>query len=166
MFTNSTNSPIEHDVYMKQTDRFATPETAHLVCKLKKALYGMKQGAHKWYKTLLQTYDELGYYQSWADQCVCTRCQDGEYTITNTYTNDVFGGSSTSSGSSAAKRELGERWDTSDVEGSILLGVAVEKEKDGSISLGQRAYFERMLTHFHLTNEPSRTTPLPPGIVL
>jgi len=41
------NSPIEHDVYMKQPDGFATPETAHLVCKLKKALYGTKQGAHE-----------------------------------------------------------------------------------------------------------------------
>ena len=160
------NSPIEHNVYMKQPDGFATPGTAHLVCKLKKALYGTKQGAHEWYKTLSRTYDELGYYQSRADQCVRTRCRDGEYTITNTYTDDVFGGSLTNGGSSAAKKELGERWDTSDVDGSILLSVAVEKEKDGSISLGQRAYFERMLTHFHLTDEHSRTTPLPSGIVL
>ena len=102
---------------------------------------------------LSRTYEELGYYQSRADQCVRTRWRNGEFTITNTYTDDVFGGSSTGKGGEVVKKELGDRWDTSDVDGSILLGVAVEKGEDGSVSLGQRAYFKRMLAHFHLADE-------------
>ena len=37
------NSPIEHDVYMRQPDSFVIPGKENWVCKLKKMLYRTKQ---------------------------------------------------------------------------------------------------------------------------
>lgn len=42
------NSPITHDIYMKQPEGFIEPGTEHLVCKLKKLIYGTMQGSHDW----------------------------------------------------------------------------------------------------------------------
>lgn len=50
------NSPIEHNIYMRQPEGFVVPGKEHIVCKLKKTLYSTKQGAYNWYKTLSQTY--------------------------------------------------------------------------------------------------------------
>ena len=136
------NSDIEHEVYMRQPDGFVAPGHEKLVCRLKKMLYRTKQGAHNWYKMLSQTYNKLGYYQSLTDHCVQVWQVGGEYTITSTYTDNVFRGSSMRDGSDRVKVELGEKWETSDVDGSMLLGVAVETDGEGNISLSQCLYFK------------------------
>ena len=133
---------------MQQPDGFVVPGTKGLVCRLKKTLYGTKQGTHNWYKTLLKTYKDLGYYQSCADHCVWVWKVGTEYTITGTYTDDIFGGSSTWDGDDRAKKELGEKWEMSDIDRSMLLGVAVETNAGGNILLSQKLYFEQMLHHF------------------
>lgn len=46
------NSKMEYDVYLRQPDGFVIKGKEHLVCKLVKSLYGIKQGPHDWYHTL------------------------------------------------------------------------------------------------------------------
>lgn len=40
------NSPITHNIYMKQPEGFVKPGQEHLVCKLKRSIYGTKKGSH------------------------------------------------------------------------------------------------------------------------
>jgi ATP-binding cassette subfamily B (MDR/TAP) protein 1 len=58
------NSPISHDVYMKQPKGFVKKGTEHLVCKLKKSIYGTMQGSHDWQSTLAKGFTEDGYSSS------------------------------------------------------------------------------------------------------
>ena len=37
---------IEETIYMVQPENFETKELTHLVCKLKKFIYGLKQASH------------------------------------------------------------------------------------------------------------------------
>ena len=37
------HSNLEEDIYMEQPEEFVQPGKEHLVCKLKKSLYGLKQ---------------------------------------------------------------------------------------------------------------------------
>ena len=46
------NSVLEEDVYMKQPEGFVEPGKDHMVCKLKKGLYGLKQLGRVWHQTL------------------------------------------------------------------------------------------------------------------
>ena len=89
------NSLTKEDIYMKQPEGFIQPGFEDYVCKLVHTIYGTMQGAHDWYKTLTATYEKLGYTTSHADPCVRFKTKDDEYTVTDTYTDNVFGASKT-----------------------------------------------------------------------
>ena len=76
---------------MKQPEGFIELGYEDYVCKLVHMIYGMMQGAHDWYETLSKTYKGLGYNKSHMDPCVWFKKVDRNYTITDTYTDDIFG---------------------------------------------------------------------------
>jgi hypothetical protein len=41
---------LKEQIYMEQPEGFNQPGQEHLVCKLKKSLYGLKQSPRQWYK--------------------------------------------------------------------------------------------------------------------
>ena len=43
------NDDIEEEIYMMQLDNFEAKYSQHLVCKLKKFIYILKQASHQWY---------------------------------------------------------------------------------------------------------------------
>ena len=43
------NRNIEETIYMVQPENFESNESKHLVCKLKKSIYGLKQASHQRY---------------------------------------------------------------------------------------------------------------------
>ena len=47
--TNFLNGDLEEEVYMKQPKGFSSREGAHLIFKLKKFIYGLKQTSRQWY---------------------------------------------------------------------------------------------------------------------
>jgi hypothetical protein len=153
---------------MKQPEGFVQPGFEDHVCKLVHTIYGTMQGAHNWYETLMNTYDKLGYTTSWADPCVRYKTENSGYTLTDTYTDDVFGASKTDEEIQRRKGEMGKEWEIKDVgENKYFLGMRVQQDIDkGTIRLTQRPYWELVLNRFNLTSVPPRNTPLPVGIIL
>jgi len=101
------NSLTKEDIYMKQPKGFIEPGLEDHVCKLVHTIYGTMQGTHDWYETLTETYNKLGYTTSRADPCVRYKQEDNDYTITDTYTDDVFGASTTEGEVERRKSEMG-----------------------------------------------------------
>jgi hypothetical protein len=111
---------------------------------------------------------ELGYYCSKADPSVRSRHANGNITITSTYTDDTTGISSSREEAKRAKEELGWTYETKDLgDANLVLGIRIDRDRDiGTISISQRAYLERVLEHFGMTDCNPCTTPLPPGAIL
>ena len=162
------NSLTKEDVYMKQPEGFIEPGKEDYVCKLVHTIYGTMQGGHDWYETLGRTYNELGYTTSRADPCVRYKKDGQNYTLTDTYTDDVFGASNNDKEIDARKDEMGRVWEIKDVgESEYFLGMRVQQDLvKGTIRLTQRPYWEHVLNRFDLTHVTPRNTPLPVGIVL
>ena len=162
------NSLTKEDIYMKQPEGFVEPGYEDYVCKLVHTIYGTMQGGHNWYETLCKTYDKLNYTSSRADPCVRFKKENGNYTITNTYTDDTFGASNNDEEIKARKDEMSHKWETRDVgELEYFLGMQVQQDLAlGTIRLTQRPYWEHVLTRFSLNNITPRNTPLLIGIVL
>jgi len=63
------NGDLEEKVYMKQPEGFPSSEGEHLVCKLKKSLYGLKQ-ASQWYLKFHNVISSFGFVENIMDQCI------------------------------------------------------------------------------------------------
>jgi hypothetical protein len=46
------NGELEEEVYIQQPEGFQLSDNAYYVCKLNKALYGIKQDLRAWYSSL------------------------------------------------------------------------------------------------------------------
>ena len=162
------NSVTKEDIYMKQPEGFIEVGFEDHVAKLVHTIYGTMQGGHDWYETLCSTYDELGYITSRADPCVRIKEENGNYTITNTYTDDTFGASNNEEEERRRKEEISKVWEIKDVgETEYFLGMRVQQDLDtGTVRLSQRPYWEHVLNRFSLEHITPRNTPLPVGIVL
>ena len=162
------NSLTKEDIYMKQPEGFVEPGKENHACKLVHTIYGTMQGGHDWFETLGATYDKLGYTTSRADPCVRFKRDNGNYTLTDTYTDDVFGASNNEEEARRRKDEMGKIWDIKDVgENEYFLGMRVQQDLHlGTIRLTQRPYWEHVINRFQLDNVTPRNTPLPVGISL
>jgi len=47
--TKFSNEDLFEEVYMVQLDGFAKKDKEHLVCRLKKSIYGLSQASRQWY---------------------------------------------------------------------------------------------------------------------
>ena len=104
------NSLMKEDIYMKQPEGFVEPGYKDYVCKLIHMIYSTMQGGHDWYETLSKTYNNLSYKTSYADPCVQFKKEDGNYTIMNTYTDDIFGASNDDDEIKRRKEEIRGIW--------------------------------------------------------
>ena len=162
------NSLTKEDIYMKQPEGFVEPGFEDYVCKLVHTIYGTMQGGHDWYETLTKTFKDLGYTTSRADPCVQFKKDDKNYTITDTYTDDIFGASNSDEEIKKRKDELGGIWEIKDVgETEYFLGMRVQQDLTlGTIRLTQHPYWEHVINRFSLDHIVPRNIPLPVGIVL
>jgi hypothetical protein len=74
-----------------------------------------------------------------------------------------LGVSSSDEESKRVVEEFAAKWDLKEVDVALLLGLTVEKLDNGSISLSQTQYFEKVLAHFGYQDLPPLSMPFPPG---
>ncbi|KAF5326854.1 hypothetical protein D9619_005140 [Psilocybe cf. subviscida] len=129
------------------------PDEKSLVVVLDRALYSTVDGARNWSIALSTEMKELGYYESRADQSVCTRLRDGEHTITATYSDDVTGATTTREGYEIAMRELGRKFKVKDMgELKFVIGMGVDRDwEKGIAKVHIRPFLERTLARFRIT---------------
>jgi hypothetical protein len=80
-------SKIDADIYIEQPERFYSKKRPDQVCKLKKALYSLKQAPYVWYNTLTDYLKTLGFTSLTADNCIF---YDGKETYIVIFVNDLL----------------------------------------------------------------------------
>ena len=61
------NGELEEEVYVEQLEGFLLSENRNYVCKLKKALYGIKQAPRAWFSRLDKYLKQQGYTRGATD---------------------------------------------------------------------------------------------------
>eukprot|EP00253_Pinus_taeda_P016737 PITA_16737 len=162
--TSFLNEVIEEEVYIEQLDGFGTHEKRTHVCRLKKALYGLKRARRAWLKKALyglkrarrawygriDSYlQQLGFIKSDADPNLYYLMVDNEPLIPVLYVDDLFliGSSSLIKD---CKKNLEAKYDMKDMGlMHYFLGLEVW-QKNGEIFLGQGRYATEILKRFRM----------------
>ena len=88
--TSFLNGVVEEEVYVEQPLGFETRDMETHVCKLKKAMYGLKQARKTWYGRIDSFLSNLGFTKSKVDSNLYYKVEDGNPMMLLLYVDDLF----------------------------------------------------------------------------
>ena len=83
------NGELEEEIYIKQPEGFEVKGKEHLVCKLRRSIYGLKQSPRCWNAILNGKLERMGFSQTKEDPCIHL-AQHGEPFIIGVYVDDIL----------------------------------------------------------------------------
>lgn len=103
---------LQKVVYLDQPPSYIVPNNEHLVCRLRKALYRLKQSPRAWFdrfSTILLAY---GFKQSTSDHSVFVHQSSAGVIVLIVYVNDIIISSNDSIGIANLKHNLSQKFHT------------------------------------------------------
>jgi hypothetical protein len=88
--TTFLNGKIEHEVFVEQPDGFILHNKDTHVCKLRKALCGLKQGSGVWYDSIDGFLKSMGFQKSDVDANLYFKVRGNQPIILILYVDDLF----------------------------------------------------------------------------
>lgn len=139
------NGDLKEDVYVSQPEGFVKENQAHLVYKLVKALYGLRQAPRAWYAKLNECLERLGFSKCPVEHAVYTKKVGSEVLVVGVYVDDLLVTGTNISSIEHFKRQMHAEFDMSDLGRlAYYLGIEVE-QKDDYIQLKQSSYAKKIL---------------------
>lgn len=93
------------------------------VCRLKKALYCLKQSSQVWFKCFRLTIFQFGYCQSQANHTLCIKCRGGDHlTALTVYVDDIIVTGNDPVEISQLKMRLAQEFEIKDLTLAIFSG--------------------------------------------
>ena len=84
------NGNLKEDVYMIQPEGFVIHEDAGKVCKLQKAIYGLKQASRSWNIRFDEVVKEFGFIRNDEESCVYKKFSGSTKAFLILYVDDIL----------------------------------------------------------------------------
>ena len=160
------NGTLDEEIYMKQPEGFEIKGKKHLVCKLRKSIYGLKQASRCWNTALHAHLCTIGFCQSDNDPCIYVS-EDRMVTLA-VYVDDIILGACGEKRMKEVKQAIGQKFVTRDMgELEYFLGVAVnQNKKSGAVWIGQPVYTRKVIEKFNMSEVKPVATPVDSSVKL
>lgn len=123
-----------------------------LVCRLKKALYGLRQASRQWFAKLSLTLKMMQYDQSKADYSLFSYTQGTNITVVLVYVDDILISGNSSDDMAELKRVLSQSFHMKDLGAPrYFLGLEIDRSNSGFF-VSQRKYTLDLLKEFGMSN--------------
>nr|GEW72495.1 putative zinc finger, CCHC-type [Tanacetum cinerariifolium] len=146
------NADLHEDVYMAQPQGFKSKGQEHLICKLKKSIYGFKQASRQWYLKFDKVMKKHNFIKNQVDQCVYLKMSGRNFIILVLYVDDILLASNNIDLLHESKRFLSRNFDMKDLgEASYIIRIEIHQDQaNGILGLSQKAYIEHILNRFNM----------------
>ncbi|KAA3475180.1 Retrovirus-related Pol polyprotein from transposon TNT 1-94 [Gossypium australe] len=142
------NGELTEEIFMDQPPGFQVPSSngQKLVCKLNKALYGLRQAPRAWLHTLKQfLVSKLGFHASKADPPLFIQVSSDSQLLLMAYVDDIVITGSSSKDIDSVVLQLHDRFTLKDMgQLNYFLGIEVQSTPQG-LFLNQRKYVQEIL---------------------
>jgi hypothetical protein len=143
------NGDLNEDIYMRQPTGYIVEGSEHLVCKLEKSIYGLKQSARMWNKKIDTTLKNCGFAVSSFDPCLYQRTVNSKPMFLLVYVDDILVAFDDETEIDRVYQSLAANFQMTDLgDVKLFLGVEVEHREDGLYSICQSGYIRKTLTRF------------------
>ncbi|RVW97553.1 Retrovirus-related Pol polyprotein from transposon TNT 1-94 [Vitis vinifera] len=159
------NDNIDETIYMVQPENFESNDSKQLVCRLKRSIYGLKQASRQWYRKFDQVITSFGFKENTVDQCIYLKFSGSKFIILVLYVDDILLASSDVGLLHETKRFLSSKFDMKDLgNASFVLGIQIHRDRSrGILGLSQKAYIDKVLSRFGMSNCAPGDTPVAKG---
>ena len=128
------NGDIYEDVYMDQPDGFKEEGKEHLVCKLQRSIYGLKQASRQWYLKFDEVICSLGFRENTVDQCIYLKNSVSRFIILVLYVDDILLTSNDLNFLFETKQMLTTHFDMKDLsDASFVLGIEIHRDRSHEV---------------------------------
>ena len=154
------NGELNEEIYMKKPEGFEVKGKEHLVCKLNRSLYGLKQSPRCWNEALKSQLKKMHFKQLENDPCIYTLTSGREIFIAAVYVDDIILASKYLTRIQEFIKSISESFNIKDMgKFHYFLGVKIAYPGLGKIWIGQPAYTTEVLKRFQMENsKPTATT--------
>ena len=155
------NGKLNEEIYVQQPEGYVKRGEEHLVCKIEKSLYGLKQSSRNWNKAFRESVEKVSFTQTSADPCVFIRKKD-TFTIIALHVDDLMILAENILEMQRLKDSLKVQFTMKDMgELHYYVGVCIVQDKEREqVYLHQGQYIEKMLKTFAQTEAKSVSTPV------
>ena len=139
------NSTLKEEMYMKLPEGVISQTSQ--VCKLNKAIYGLKQAARCWFKTFEKILKEKGFESSSVDRCIYVLNKGDVFKniYVVLYVDDIVIATANKETMTNFKCYLMKQFAMVDLdEIKLFVGIRIKRNED-QIKLDQIAYIETIL---------------------
>jgi len=163
--TTFLNGDLFEEVYMVQPDGFAKIGNGHLVCRLKKSIYGLRQTSRQWYLKFDQVVTSFGFKENASDQCIYLKKNGSHFIILVLYVDDILLASSSVELLTKTEFILNSHFDMKDLgDAFVVLGIQISHDRSrGILGLSQRGYIDKVLKRFNMHSCSSCAAPVQKG---
>ena len=163
------NGELEEDIYMQQPKGFIALGQEHMVCKLHRSIYGLKQASKSWNIRFDQVIKLYGFEKSPAEPCVYKKIQGIVVVVfVVLYVDDVLLIGNSVKVLSDVKGYLKKQFDMKDLgEANYILGIKLLRDRKNKVlALSQASYIDKIVTRFGMENSKRGLLPFRHGIHL
>jgi hypothetical protein len=152
------NGEIEEELYVQQPPGFSLGKGK--VCRLRKALYGLRQAPRAWHTKLSAELQRLGFRASHADPSLFVKRTGGGVHLL-VYVDDMILVGNSREELEQVARSIGAMFEVRDLgEPTHFLGMEIVRDQEkGTLRLTQRRAIEELLTKFGMQDCKPNSTP-------
>jgi len=151
---------LTEDVYMQQPPGFVHTEYPTHVCKLRKAIYGLRQAPRTWHDSLKAFVVSYGFSTSLSDSSLFIYNRAGVQAFLLVYVDDLLLTGSNVIFLNQFMKELSNKFSLKLLGfPHYFLGIELIPTKEGLL-LSQHGYIRELLNKFHMSGAKSTATPL------
>lgn len=155
------NGKLEEEIYMKPPP--GSPITDK-VLRLNKSLYGLKQAARVWNKTLNNAMTQANFKQSFYDECLYVFKNESDICYAIVHVDDMIFASNSETLIDVKTKFLNNTFELKCL-GNVknYLGIQVSRNKEGHFAISQPNYIMKVANEFGLENTKGSKYPLDPN---
>ncbi|CEG45218.1 polyprotein [Plasmopara halstedii] len=157
------NSDLKERVYMEVP--YGIEDAGGYMCRLDKAIYGLKQAASAWNKTIHRVLMKLGFKSCGADQCVYVKECKGNLIYVCLYVEDMIIAAKTSEEIQDVKLGLKKAFMMKELgEANFILGMKIDHQRSANLlTIKQTRYIDDVVERFNQQDAKAVENPCESG---